>query len=41
MKHYWEYFSSAYEDGIAMHRKVKKTENLQQYEAEVRDLLLL
>lgn len=40
MKHYWEYFSTAFENGTSYYRKVKRAETIQEYENLLKEILL-
>ncbi len=40
MKHYWEYFSSAFDSGITHFRQVKKAESIAEYETVLENILL-
>jgi hypothetical protein len=39
MKHYWEYFSSAFDEGLTYYRMVKKAESLSAYEGVIAKIL--
>jgi len=40
MKHYWEYFSTAFDSGLTYFRQVKKAESIAEYETVIEKILL-
>lgn len=41
MKHYWEYFATAFEDGHKYHRMVKKADSISAYEKVLKEIVNL
>ena len=39
MKHFWEYFSSSFENGHVIYRKIKKTDSIREYLQQIELLL--
>ncbi len=40
MKHFWEYFSSSFENDTGVYRKIKKTDSIKEYQDQIEQILL-